>query len=120
LDEFALNLQFQYDKSEIVEWHQSRLDSLVDILKSNPALKMDFTTHTDAIGSDEYNVKLSYRRAQFISNYIVTKGISQKRINGIGMGEQVHIAPNAKSDGSDYPEGRQKNRRTDIKLITGL
>jgi outer membrane protein OmpA-like peptidoglycan-associated protein len=120
LSEFALNLQFQYDKSEIVAWHQSRLDSLVDILKSNPSLKMDFTTHTDAIGSEEYNMKLSYRRAQFISNYIVTKGVSQKRVNGIGMGEQVHIAPNAKPDGTDYPEGRQKNRRTDIKLITGL
>ena len=115
-----MNLQFQFDKSEIVEWHQSRLDSLVDILKSNPALKMDFTTHTDAIGSDEYNVKLSYRRAQFISNYIVTKGISQKRIKGTGMGEKIHIAPNTKPDGSDSPEGRQMNRRTDIKLITGL
>ena len=118
--EFALNLQFQFDKSEIVTWHQSRLDSLVEILKSNPDLKMDFTTHTDAIGSDEYNVKLSYRRAQFISNYIIAKGISLKRVNGIGMGEKIHIAPNTKPDGSDDPEGRQMNRRTDIKLISGL
>jgi len=118
--EFVLNLQFQFDKPEIVEWHQARLDSLVDILKSNPDVKMDFTTHTDAIGSDEYNIKLSYRRAQFITNYIVTKGVSQRRIKGIGLGEKIHIAPNTKKDGSDYPEGRQMNRRTDIKLITGL
>lgn len=117
--EFALNLHFQYDKAEIIEADQSALDSLVTILRTNPKMKMDFTTHTDNIGSDDYNWKLSYRRAAYINQYIVTKGISQKRVKGKGMGETKHIAPNTKPDGSDDPEGRQTNRRTDIKLISG-
>jgi outer membrane protein OmpA-like peptidoglycan-associated protein/tetratricopeptide (TPR) repeat protein len=118
--EFVLNLHFQYDKAEIVEWDQNKLDSLVTILKSNPKMKMEFSTHTDWIGSDEYNTKLSFKRAAFISNYIVSKGISQKRVKGTGLGETKHIAPNANADGSDNPEGRQQNRRTEIKLIQGV
>jgi len=118
--EFALNLHFQYDKADIVETDQSKLDSLVTILKTNPKIKMEFTTHTDWIGSDDYNLKLSYKRASFISNYIITKGISQKRVKGKGVGETKHIASNVKDDGTDDPEGRQKNRRTEIKLIQGV
>ena len=64
-------------------------------------------------------MKLSYRRADFIKNYISLKGISQSRIKGRGLGETVQIAPNTNPDGSDNPEGRQLNRRTDIKLISG-
>jgi outer membrane protein OmpA-like peptidoglycan-associated protein/tetratricopeptide (TPR) repeat protein len=119
LAEFVLNLRFQYDKAEIIEADQSKLDSLVSILKAEPKIRMDFTTHTDWIGSDEYNFVLSYKRAAFVRNYIVSKGIAQKRLKGVGMGEKYHIAPNAKADGSDDPDGRQANRRTEIKLIRG-
>ncbi len=118
--EFALNLQFQYNKSDLVEGHLTKLDSIVTILQSKPKMKLEFSTHTDAIGSDEYNMKLSYRRAEYIANYIISKGISQKRVKGIGLGETKHVAPNEKSDGSDHPEGRQENRRTEVKLISGL
>lgn len=118
--EFNLNLHFQYDKAEIVEWDQSKLDSLVTILKDYPKMKMEFTTHTDAIGSDDYNMKLSYRRAAFISNYILSKGIGQKRVKGKGVGETMHLVPNTKADGTDDPDGRQRNRRTEIKLIQGV
>ena len=118
--EFELNLHFQYDKAEIIEKDQDELDSLVTILKTNPRMRIEFTTHTDAIGSDEYNLKLSFRRAAYISNYIVSKGISQKRVKGRGVGETKHIAPNTNPDGTDNPDGRQKNRRTEIRLIEGV
>ena len=117
--EFELDLHFEYNKTEIIEADQVELDSLVTIMKTNRDMTMEFTTHTDAIGSAEYNLKLSYQRAAFINNYIVRKGISQKRVSGKGYGETLHIAPNNKPDGSDDPIGRQKNRRTDIKLISG-
>ncbi len=116
--EFILDLHFVFDKTEIVESDQVELDSIVAILKTNPDTQMEFTTHTDAIGSDEYNMKLSYRRAAFINNYIVRKGVSQRRVSGKGYGETKHIAPNTNPDGTDDPIGRQKNRRTDIKLIS--
>jgi outer membrane protein OmpA-like peptidoglycan-associated protein len=116
--EFPLTIHFQFNTVDIVEADQPILDSLVEILKTDPRIKIDFTTHTDWFGSDEYNMKLSYKRATFIKNYIALKGISLKRISGHGLGETIHVAPNAYPDGSDNPEGRQLNRRTNIKLIT--
>jgi len=117
--EFPLIIHFQFNMIEILEKDQPILDSLVEILKDDPKIMIDFTTHTDWIGSDDYNMKLSYRRADFIKNYISLKGISQSRIKGRGLGETVQIAPNANPDGSDNPEGRQLNRRTNVKLISG-
>ena len=116
--EFPLTIHFQFNTVDIVEADQPILDSLVEILKSDSRIKIDFTTHTDWFGSDEYNMKLSYKRATFIKNYIALKGISLKRISGHGLGETIHVAPNAHPDGSDNPEGRQLNRRTNIKLIS--
>jgi OOP family OmpA-OmpF porin len=71
--------------------------------------------HTDSIGSDEYNQRLSERRAQAVKQYLVSKGIAASRLSTEGQGEREPIAPNTE-DGKDNPEGRAMNRRAELKV----
>ncbi|MGZ4089526.1 MAG: OmpA family protein, partial [Bacteroidia bacterium] len=77
-------------------------------------------SHTDSKGSDQYNEKLSQKRAESVVNYLIGKGINPLRLKAKGYGESKPIAPNENSDGSDNPEGRAQNRRTDFKIIGTL
>jgi outer membrane protein OmpA-like peptidoglycan-associated protein len=71
--------------------------------------------HTDAKGSDSYNQKLSDRRASSVNNWFVQKeGLKEVRFSTAGLGAKKPVAPNNKPDGSDNPDGRQKNRRVEI------
>jgi outer membrane protein OmpA-like peptidoglycan-associated protein len=73
--------------------------------------------HTDAKGSDAYNQKLSERRAQSVRQWLVQKeGVDGSKMAPQGFGARKPVAPNNKPDGSDDPEGRQKNRRVEIVL----
>ncbi len=71
--------------------------------------------HTDSKGSDAYNQRLSEKRAESVKKWLSENaGISADTIKTVGYGETRPMAPNANSDGSDNPEGRQKNRRVEI------
>ena len=70
--------------------------------------------HTDSRGSDSYNVRLAKRRAEAIKAIMVKRGVDPKRIKTQGYGEKIPVAPNTHPDGSDNPEGRQENRRTEF------
>jgi hypothetical protein len=77
--------------------------------------------HTDAKGAEDYNQSRSERRAQPVKDWFVTNAdIGAERIVTRGWGESRPVAPNEKTDGSDDPEGRQKNRRVDITVKTGF
>jgi outer membrane protein OmpA-like peptidoglycan-associated protein len=93
------------------------LDELLTILEENPTIIIELGSHTDAIGSDESNLKLSQARAQSCVDYLVSKGVSKGRLTAKGYGESMPIAPNENEDGSDNEEGRQKNRRTEFKVL---
>ncbi|MGE5640969.1 MAG: OmpA family protein, partial [Clostridia bacterium] len=67
--------------------------------------------HTDSIGTDEYNQKLSVRRAESVKSYLVSKGVEQNRVYTEGKGEKQPVATNKTK------EGRQKNRRVEIEVI---
>ncbi len=75
------------------------------------------SSHTDSIASNDYNLALSQRRAESTVRYLVNKGIAQERLVAKGYGESKPIAPNSNRDGTDNPEGRQKNRRTEFKIL---
>jgi OOP family OmpA-OmpF porin len=93
------------------------LDELIALLQENPSIIIELGSHTDAIGSDVSNLKLSQARAQSCVNHMISKGISKDRVSAKGYGESSPVAPNENEDGSDNEEGRQKNRRTEFKVL---
>ena len=70
--------------------------------------------HTDSLGSDAQNLRASERRGRLVAAYLVERGIAEKRLRVIALGERRPIAPNANPDGTDFPEGRARNRRVTI------
>ncbi len=111
------NIEFGYDSSNIRTQSARELDNLVNILNDNPEIKIEMGSHTDSIASDEYNISLSQRRAEATRQYLISKGISPDRIKARGYGERVPIARNTNPDGTDNPEGRQRNRRTEFRIL---
>jgi OOP family OmpA-OmpF porin len=87
------------------------LDQAIDTLKRNPDVRVEVDGHTDSIGSDAYNQKLSERRAKGVYDYLVAHGIDASRLDGPkGFGKTQPI------DTNDTAEGRQRNRRTELKV----
>ena len=93
---------------------------MIDTLLSDPVVALGgpitIWGHSDSQGSDAANLSASRRRAEAVRDYLVQKGVAADRITVIAMGEARPIAPNRKLDGSDDPEGRDKNRRVEIKV----
>jgi outer membrane protein OmpA-like peptidoglycan-associated protein len=93
------------------------LDSLANVLKENPAWTMEIYGHTDAKGSDDYNMRLGKARAQAAADYLVTKyKIDINRLSLISKGESEPRMPNENPDGTDNPLGRANNRRVEFKV----
>ncbi|MNY49091.1 Photosystem I chlorophyll a apoprotein A2 [compost metagenome] len=65
-------------------------------------------------------MRLSQKRAESVVAYLISKGVSKEQLSAKGYGETRPIAPNSKPDGSDNPEGREQNRRTEFKIIGEL
>lgn len=112
------NVYYAFNKAQLLEESHSALDKLVDLMNQNPAMRIEIGGHTDDKGSDAYNQKLSEARAQSVVDYLVSKGIDRSRLEAKGYGESMPVAPNRNDDGSDNPEGRQKNRRTEFKVLS--
>ncbi len=104
-------IQFAFDKSVIKPESYSILDDVASVLKTHPDIaRIRVEGHTDSVGSDAYNQKLSDRRAKAVQDYLVNKGIEASRLEAIGYGESQPLADNATA------EGRAKNRRTEFKV----
>ena len=108
---------YEYRSAEINELAGLELDKLVLILQKNKNIGVELSSHTDAKGSDKFNMDLSQKRADKAVEYIVSKGILKNRIIAKGYGETQPVAPNTLENGKDNPEGRAKNRRTEFKVI---
>jgi outer membrane protein OmpA-like peptidoglycan-associated protein len=106
------NVYFDVNKWDIKPECVPALSTLYDMLVSNPSMTIEVGGHTDKDGDDASNMVLSQRRADAVKQYIVNKGIKANRILAKGYGEVVPIATN------DKPEGKAKNRRTEIKVIS--
>src|SRR5882672_9947213 len=108
---FAADVPFDFDKTVIKPEGRSKLDDLAGKVKSINLEVVIAIGHADSIGSDEYNQKLSVRRAEAVKAYLVSKGIETNRIYTEGKGEKQPVASNKTA------EGRAKNRRTEIEVI---
>ncbi|TAM78787.1 MAG: OmpA family protein [Acidobacteria bacterium] len=91
---------------------RERLARLSGIVSSHPGLNLQVEGHTDSVGSDEFNQKLSEQRAQAVRSYLITQGLDQNTISAVGLGKTMPIADNSTA------EGRQKNRRVEI-IVSG-
>jgi outer membrane protein OmpA-like peptidoglycan-associated protein len=108
---------FDFDQTQIKAEFFNDLNNLARQLKNNPSLKLIIIGHADSKGSDEYNLKLSKRRANAVANYLVVRGVARKRMQLVAKGETEPLVPNENSDGSDSPQGRAKNRRVEFQII---
>ncbi len=110
-------VNFDFDRSTLRPDAVAILNEAVEILRRYPELRVEVAGHTDAIGSDAYNQRLSERRASAVYDYLTSNGITADRLVGpTGYGKSRPIAPNTNADGSDNPEGRARNRRTELNV----
>jgi outer membrane protein OmpA-like peptidoglycan-associated protein len=85
-------------------------------MKGNPNMKVEISGHTDSKGNTIYNQKLSEERAQAVVTRLTENGISADHMKAKGYGKTMPVAPNKNANGSDDPEGRQLNRRVELKI----
>ena len=105
------DVEFDFGKSFLRPSSSPALDDLVDYLKRKPNERIEIGGHTDNVGSDAKNLVLSLERAKSIVVYLVSKGISNDRLVAKGYGAEEPIEENTTE------EGRQKNRRTEVKIL---
>jgi OOP family OmpA-OmpF porin len=110
------NILFDFDKSFLRQESISELNKINKYMASRVNTELRIDGHADWIGTTEYNLKLSERRAKTAYDFLIDKGVSNSRLSYQFFGEAIPIAPNANEDGSDNPEGRQLNRRCEFKI----
>jgi len=117
----SANILFEFGKAKLSKEGCDYIDTtLFQVLNLMPNAIVEIGAHTDSVGTAEYNLHLSEKRAEEVMKYLILKGIIRERIVSKGYGESFPIAPNSFPDGSDNPEGREANRRTEIKIIGAL
>jgi OOP family OmpA-OmpF porin len=107
----AADVLFDFDKAVLKTEGKNKLDDLAGKVKAINLEVVIAIGHTDSIGSDAYNQKLSVRRAESVKAYLVSKGVEPNRVYTEGKGEKQPVASNKTKD------GRQKNRRVEIEVI---
>ncbi|MFM7021379.1 MAG: OmpA family protein [Flavobacteriales bacterium] len=112
------NIFFDFDKATITPQSKTELDKLFRLLVNNPSMKVEIQGHTDSKGNDDYNKRLSQERSEAVVKFLVDRGINKNQLSAKGYGESKPIAKNTNEDGSDNPEGRKLNRRTEMKIIS--
>ena len=112
VEKIVLNaIRFDFDKSDIKPEYYPVLDEAIDILKKHPDKKVIIEGHTCWIGTEEYNMELSLRRAASVKNYLISNGLNADKLSIKGYGEERPIADNTTK------QGRQANRRVEFKVL---
>lgn len=110
------NINYDFDKSDIRPDAARILDNLVNILKQNPSLRIELSSHTDSRGSDAYNLRLSQKRAESAVKYLVDRGIDKSRLVARGFGETKLL--NKCANEVDCTDAEHEvNRRTEVKVL---
>jgi len=108
---YAADAFFDFDKSVLKPEGRAKLDDLVSKIQGINLEVIIAVGHTDSVGSDAYNQKLSVRRAEAVKAYLISKGIERNRIYTEGKGEKQPVADNRTA------EGRAKNRRVEVEVV---
>ena len=108
---YAADAFFDFDKAVLKPAGKAKLDDLVSKVKGINLEVIIAVGHTDSVGSDAYNQKLSVRRSEAVKAYLVSKGIEKNRVYTEGKGEKQPVADNKTK------EGRAKNRRVEIEVV---
>ena len=103
-------IQFEFDKDEITPESDPTLNLVAELLLKRPHLKLIALAHTDSIGTEEYNLDLSERRARSVKSYLVKKGVPPPSVRFKGMGYSMPLEDNSTD------EGRAKNRRVEFRV----
>jgi outer membrane protein OmpA-like peptidoglycan-associated protein len=113
--ELSGDVLFEFDKADIRAEAEPALQQVVEIIRHYPRAGISIDGYTDAKGAEAYNLRLSDKRAAAVKSWLVQKGsVNGKQIKTKGWGKANPVAPNTNPDGSDNPDGRQKNRRVEI------
>jgi len=107
---FASGLLYDFDSDAVKPTARTNLLSLSQSLDKYPGSDLLILGHTDSVGTDDYNKRLSVRRADAAAEYLVGQGVERSRIATGGLGEEEPIAPN------DTPDGRSRNRRVEVAI----
>lgn len=105
---------FELDKADLTLAAQASLTELATQLDEVATGTVAIVGHTDALGTDEYNIDLSNRRAQNVRDFLSDAVVQDFEFTVEGRGEAEPVAPNTNADGSDNPEGRRRNRRVEV------
>lgn len=105
------NIFFDFDKAVLKPESFPELNRIVQLMNERSAMQVDVAGHTDATGTEQYNMELSRRRATAVQQYLIGKGISETRVNVSYFGEAKPLESNATM------EGRRKNRRVEFKIV---
>jgi OOP family OmpA-OmpF porin len=123
LKAFAINVPivlkdilYDFNSAELNPGSEKILDQLYTLMTDNPTMEIELSAHTDNVGSKNYNLSLSDKRAHSCVNYLITKGIATERLKSKGYGFSKPVAPNQFPNGKDNFLGRQQNRRTEFKI----
>jgi outer membrane protein OmpA-like peptidoglycan-associated protein len=115
--ELAADVLFDFDKADLRPAAQKTLHQAAGIIQVKAKGAVRIEGHTDSKGNDDYNQKLSERRAASVKAWFIDKeGLGNVQFTSQGFGAKKPVASNTKPDGSDDPDGRQKNRRVEIVL----
>jgi cytochrome c oxidase subunit 2 len=106
------NVFFNTGSAELKDDSKYELNEISTLLKQNPNVKVELGGHTDSVGDDSMNEELSMRRATSVVNYLKKAGVKSQNMSSKGYGEKSPVAPN------DTEEGRQENRRTELRIIS--
>jgi len=104
-------VNFDFDKSNIRPDARPILDEAIRVLKAEPDIRVSIQGHTDSIGTDAYNLRLSQRRAESVREYLIRGGIAASRLEAVGKGESQPVASN------DTADGRAQNRRAELIVL---
>jgi outer membrane protein OmpA-like peptidoglycan-associated protein len=106
---------FEYNKANLTRDAQDKVAYIAEVLEQRASgRRVSVEGHTDAIGSESYNLGLSQRRAATVAHELASNGVRENHLKTQGFGEKYPVAPNTQQDGTDNPSGRAKNRRVEV------